>query len=233
LEPLDSASLPEEPSSPNLLLNLLIAVILGSGIGFGLVYVSRFLKQPNEEFKAINIIDPETGAYNKKYFQKRLRQEMSRISHSNNLLSISLIKIGFNDWALDEITHDEWAEEMKSIKPFFDPYLKDEDILARYEVDTYGILLPDCGEESALKLLKNLRLEISSLKTENSIKQHGMKVHGSIGLVTYVSNNMVTSADEIIGFANFALKNADTSSSGSITRYVISSDGSINEIKEP
>ena len=43
---------------------------------------------------------------------------------------------------------------------------------------------------------------------------------------------MVNSDDELVGFANFALKNADKSSTGGITRYVIDSDGSINEIQE-
>jgi diguanylate cyclase (GGDEF)-like protein len=233
LESLDIASVPEEPSIPNLLLNLFFAVIIGGSIGVGLVYVSRYLSRPKEDFESINIIDPETGAYTKSYFHKRLHQEMSRVSHSNTPLSISLIKLKFDDWAMDEVTHHEWIEEMKSLKSFFDPYLKEEDILARYDVDTFGVLLPDSGEESALKLMKNLRLEISSLKTENSVKQNRVKVYGSIGLVTYVSNKMVTSDDELIGFANFALKNADTSSMGGITRYVISSDGVINEIQEP
>jgi len=233
LELLDKARVPDEPTSPNMVLNLIIAVIIGSSIGVGLVYVDRYLNRPQEDFESINIVDPETGAYTKSYFHKRLHQEMSRINHSKTPLSISLIKLKFDDWAMDEVTQHEWLEEMKNLKPFFDPYLKEEDILARYDVDTFGILLPDSGEESALKLMKNLRLEISSLKTENSLNQQRVKVYGSIGLVTYVSNKMVTSEDELIGFANFALKNADTSSTGSLTRYIISSDGSINEIQEP
>lgn len=233
LEPLDKASIPEEPSSPDLLLNLVFAVIIGGVIGVGLVYASRYLNRSHEEFESINIIDPETGAYTKSYFNKRLHQEMSRGSQTKRPLSVSLIKLKFDNWAMGEVTQQEWIQEMKSLRPFFNPYLRDEDILARYEIDTFGILLPGSGEESALKLMKNLRLEISSLKTENSVKHKNANVHGSIGLVTYVSNKMVTSGDELIGFANFALKNADTSSTGGITRYVISSDGSINEIQEP
>lgn len=233
LEPLDSAQVPEEPSSPNLLINLIIAVILGGGIGVGLVYFSRYLNRSQDDFGPVNIIDPETGAYTKAYFHKRLRQEMSRLTKSSTPLSISLVKIKFDDWAMERIDQDDWLDELKSLKPFIDPYLKEEDLLARYDLDTYGILLPGSGEESALQMMKNLRMEISSLKFENNNHHQGVKVYGSIGLVSYVSNKMVNSDDELIGFANFALKNADKSSTGGITRYVIESDGSINEIQEP
>jgi len=71
------------------------------------------------------------------------------------------------------------------------------------------------------------------MKTESIVNNQSLTLHGAIGLVTYVSNKMVTSENELLGFVNFALKNADTSSTGGITRYVISSDGSINEIQEP
>lgn len=233
LEPLDNAGIPDAPSSPNMAVNLLIAVIIGSAIGIGLVYASRYINRQKEDSESVNIIDPETGAYTKSYFHRRLHQEMSRVSKSKTPFSISLIKIKFDTWAMDDVNQHEWVQEMKSLTPFFDPYLRDEDILARYETDTFAVLLPESGEESALKLMKNLRLEISSLKTENSIKQHTVKIYGSIGLVTYISNKMVTSEDELLGFANFALKNANASSRGGITRYIISSDGSINEIQEP
>jgi diguanylate cyclase (GGDEF)-like protein len=233
LEPLDTAQVPQEPTSPNMMINLIIAIILGGGIGIGLVYLSRYLNQPKEDFNAINIIDPETGAYTKAYFQKRLRQEMSRLTKTNTSLSISLVKIKFDDWTMGQVNQNSWLDEMKSLKPFIDPYLREEDLLARYDLDTYSVLLPGLGEESALQLMKKLRLEISSLKFENNSQHRGIKVYGSIGLVSYISNKMVNSDDELIGFANFALKNADKSSTGGITRYVIESDGSINEIQEP
>lgn len=233
LEPLDSPSVPEAPSSPNLWLNLLIAFIIGAAIGFGLLYLSRYLNRPREEFVSVNIIDPETGAYSKSYFQKRLLQEMSRVKHSKTPLSLSLIKLKFDSWAMDDVTHPEWIAEMKNLKPFFEPYIREEDILARYDVDTFGILLPEIGEEPALKLMKNVRQEIGSIKTENHLKGKKVKVYGSIGLVTYLPNKMITSEDELIGFANFALKNADKSSTGGLTRYLIGSDGSIDEFEEP
>jgi len=233
LEPLDTAQVPQEPSSPNMLINIIIAVILGGAIGFSMVYLSRYLNRPQEDFNAINIIDPETGAYTKAYFHKRLGQELSRLTKSNTPLSISLVKIKFDDWAMEQINQDDWLDEMKSLKPFIEPYLKEEDLLARYDLDTYGVLLPGSGEESALQLMKNLRLEISSLRFENNNQHQGVKIYGSIGLVSYVSNKMVNSEDELIGFANFALKNADKASTGGITRYVIGADGSMNEIQEP
>lgn len=233
LEPLDHATVPEQPSSPNMLVNLLFAVIIGVAIGVGLVYGSRYLNRHQEDHEGINIIDLETGAYTKSYFNKRVHQEMSRASQRSTPFSISLIKLKLDDWAMEEVTQPEWENEMKSLKPFFDPYLRDEDILARYEFDTFSILLPNSGEESALKLMKNLRMEISSMKTESIVNNQSLTLHGAIGLVTYVSNKMVTSENELLGFVNFALKNADTSSTGGITRYVISSDGSINEIQEP
>lgn len=233
LEPLDSASTPLEPTSPKMAVNLLLAAVIGSLLGVGLVYASRYFKKPGVEFDEVNIIDTETGAYTKSYFNNRLHQEMSRVSRSSTPISISLVKIKFVDWPMDEVTNDEWVQEMKSLKPFIEPYLKDEDVLARYDVDTFGLLLPDSGEETSLKLMNKLRVELNTLTAEHNNNQRKHKIRGSIGLVTYVSNKLVTSEDELIGFANFGVKNADKSSSGGITRYVINGEGGINEIEEP
>ena len=97
LEPLDGANIPNRPVSPNKTLNLAIGAALGLLLGVGLIFLIEYLKEPLVGDLQINVIDPETGAYNQTYFKLRLGEELSRARHNTYSFSLALIKVYHRD----------------------------------------------------------------------------------------------------------------------------------------
>ena len=93
LEPLDEPEVPKKPIQTNQGFYLVMGGILGLVLGIGLAFLVDYLQTPLPEPLAFNIIDGETGLYNRAYFMLRLRQEMGRAKRNGYLLSVALIKM--------------------------------------------------------------------------------------------------------------------------------------------
>jgi diguanylate cyclase (GGDEF)-like protein len=162
LQPLDEASLPGAPLRSRLPLNLMLATVLGLGLGMSLVFLLEYLKSPHHEKDSFNIIDRETGVYNKSYFMHRLWQESRRAHRNKYSLVMGMIKVEVSD--NEEVySRNEQVETLRLIKILARKSLREEDIMARFDYATLVILLPDMTEKKAKSFMENLQSSISSV----------------------------------------------------------------------
>jgi capsular polysaccharide biosynthesis protein len=162
LQPLDEANLPASPMRSRLMLNLALGAILGLGLGISLVFTLDYLQSPPQERDAFNIIDRETGVYNKSYLVHRLWQEVRRAQRNKYPLAIGMIKVEAID-AEEVYSPRDQTESLRLIRILTHKSLREEDILARFDHNTLAILLPDMTEKKAKQFMGNLRLSISSV----------------------------------------------------------------------
>ncbi|MBI5839272.1 MAG: diguanylate cyclase [Chloroflexi bacterium] len=160
LEGLDSANTPSKPIKPDLVLNLTLGAFLGLALGVALIFLLEALKPSYKELDTFNIIDRETGAYNKSYLTHRLFQEMVRTRRTKSPLSLGLVKVNFNGGGLSE---PEQAEALRMVKILTEKSIREEDILVRFNGVTFAILFPDLPLESARDSLENVRQVIGSV----------------------------------------------------------------------
>lgn len=215
LELLDEAGLPKQPVESSLVINLIMGATLGLVLGMGLIFLFEYFQAPAESAGSFNIIDRETGAYNKSYFMLRLWQEMSRAKRNKYPLSLGLIKIEVEetvDYAsptdLDQI------EAMRVVKLFADQSLRDEDILARFDQDIYAVLLPDLQGEKAKAIVEKLLARISSITLDASDRDGGLKIMGIAGVVSNV--NTRAPQEQFLKQALSALENPDREADGKV-----------------
>ena len=90
---LDEATTPQEPLRPNPVLYLTLAAVLGLALGAGLAFLSEYLETPLSSPISMNIIDDETGVYNREYFLRRLSEEMVRARRNRYSLSLALMRV--------------------------------------------------------------------------------------------------------------------------------------------
>lgn len=187
LEVLDAANTPLKPSSPNTSLNLSLGAFLGLALGVTLVFLFETLKPTYKEMDTFNIVDRETGAYNKSYLFHRLFQEMARARRTGNSLSIGLVKVNFKG---DEFSEHEQVEALRTIKILTEKTIRDEDILARFNGTVFAILFPNMELQTARNSVEGIRIAIDSVAHDMGAVNGTSHIGSYTGVVAYTGGKL-------------------------------------------
>lgn len=213
LEPLDTADLPSDPVSPNKALNLALGGALGLLLGLSLIFLVEYLQEPVPVYSIVNVIDQETGAYNRAYFMLRLRQELSRSRHNNYSFSLAFIKVYHRGLMQDAAQPFPAAKAMRLILTSLDPNIRDEDILAYMERDTFALLLPHIPGDAAKDLLTFLQTQISLVSPKEIGESQATAIYCAIGIVV---SRLDATPSEMLAQAGQALEEAETAAYGKV-----------------
>jgi len=182
LQPLDPASLPRKPTRPNLMLNLGIGSFLGLALGAAMAFLIEFIRSPYEEPDTFNIIDRDTGAYNKSYFTLRLWQEMNRAKRNKYPLSLGLIKGEFDG---DDISQRERIEALRVFKKLTESAMRDDDILACINGDIFAVLCPYMPSDKAKVFVSGMKTKLASVAEDTISHNGGVQIKSYSSVVTY------------------------------------------------
>jgi capsular polysaccharide biosynthesis protein len=182
LQALDPASSSRRPIRPNLSLNLLLGSMLGLALGGGLAFLIEFIRSPYEDPDTFNIIDRDSGAYNKSYFTLRLWQEVNRAKRNKYPLSLGLIKVEFEG---DDISPRERIEAMRVFKKLTENAIREDDILACINGDIFAVLCPYMPSEKAKVFVSSMKKKLSSVAEDILITNGGGQIKSYSSVVTY------------------------------------------------
>lgn len=210
LSPVDQARLPGAPSSPNTKLNLGLGAVVGLALGVGLAFLAAYLQAPSEMVSGLNIRDEETGIYNKRYFVSRLRQELSRAKRNSYPLSIGLLNLNPRG-ELDDVAPAQRREVIRKVAVQMQPYLRDEDVLARFGDTMCAFLLPDMIGTRAKEAIEDLQMLVAATPVEFSRDGVRLNIDASAGVAAYHGTvaERDMEADDLVAQAMRALKQAE------------------------
>lgn len=156
------------------------------------------------------ITDRLTGLFNRKYFIRRLEEEMYRSARYQYSVTILLAGIDFaaKEGHLTEQTGDT---VMKEVAEFFRGRLRKSDIVARYKWDDFAILLPDIPQEDGLAVAKDMKAKLESMTILTGVQQ--VKLAVSVGFVSFPADGLATAID-VIGALDDCSMQAKTSGAG-------------------
>lgn len=208
LKPLDPAYVSYAPVNLRTSQNLTVAALLGSVVGVGSAFLLHYLRSAGEEIVGISVIDVDTGVYNRPYFLQRLGEELSRAKRHHHPLSVALMSIERLDMIGDG-RPDLKTEALRRVGLFLKQYLREEDLVARFEGNTFALLLPDTSGPDAEQVLKKLqtRMEWSVFELEEgSVK---LNLTATSGVVAYHADSIDgASRDELLAKAETTLQRA-------------------------
>ncbi|MBI4242756.1 MAG: GGDEF domain-containing protein, partial [Planctomycetes bacterium] len=144
-----------------------------------------------------SIMDPLTGAYNRRYLEAKLTEEIARAKRYKRHLSLVLIDLNNFKEINDKHGHNEGDLILKQIAEAIIKSIRGVDTLARYGGDEFIILMPETSNENAKKKIQILKNKIKETPFELSNTQKALHISISAGLATLKKNEEKTS-DQLI-----------------------------------
>ena len=218
LSPLDEATRPKKPISPNIPFNIALVSVLGLVLGIGVAFLSEYLDMPLQTASVnLSIIDETTGMYNKNYLLQRLGEEMIRSKRNRYPLSLALLRFSNLELLKGGNSSKARHDLLHQAAMVINQSLREEDIVAPFQEDTFAVLLPDMTGENAQATMEYLQTLIAWTPFQlPDNKRFNLK--GTVGIVTYGHNG--TSRDQLVAKATEALQLAEVSHDGKA--YLIS-----------
>lgn len=127
----------------------------------------------NKKMEKDLLLDPLTGAYNRRAYNKRVKEEVERFFRYGTEFSMILFDIDHFKKINDTYGHDIGDKCLYEIIHKVSPLLRESDFLSRYGGEEFAILLPETGisgaENAAEKIRKTVE-EISFVYKKEEIK---------------------------------------------------------------
>lgn len=214
MKPLDPAFIPQSPSKPHKAKNLILATLLGSAVGVGSAFLLHYLRSSGGAIVGINIIDGDTGIYNRHYLLQRLGEELIRARRHRYPLSLALINIERLDVIDDMHLPGLRNDALRRVGLFLKRYLREEDLLARFEGDTFALLFPDTSGPEAEQIVGKLHTRVEWNIFE--LEEVGVKLNLGVtsGVVAYNFNG--ASREEFLLKAERSLERARDNGYGKV-----------------
>ena len=162
----------------------------------------KFLQQAEDSA----IHDELTGAYNFRYFQNRIEQEINRVRRYGRGMSLLMIDVDDFKNFNDQNGHLVGNAALKKLATVLGKCVRDVDLLCRYGGEEFAIILPTTPKNGALTAAEKMRARVARARFTGGSKQPLGKVTVSIGVATVPTD--VRSADDLVARADAALYRA-------------------------
>lgn len=139
--------------------------------------------------------DPLTGLNNRRSFEERLRQEISRCRRQPNA-TFTLALFDLDDFKAlnDTLGHLAGDELLKRVAATLKQTLRDYDLVCRTGGDEFVIILPDTPRDAAQRAVARVLAQL------DKIEHLGFKAGASVGLATWPADG--ASPDAIVAHAD-------------------------------
>ena len=165
----------------------------------------------NERLKHIGLSDPLTGVNNRRYVERRLREEIGRTQRQNYPLSCLYIDIDHFKKINDKYGHQGGDEVLRDVAARIKAELRLSDALGRFGGEEFLVLLIDASADDALSVAERIRASMSELAFTLSTDQK-LTVTVSVGVATLLGverdEEIEMAAQQFIARADRALYQA-------------------------
>lgn len=102
------------------------------------------------------LADPLTGLYNRRYFQRRLKEEVARFKRHGG--GFALVFLDIDDFKAynDQFGHGAGDQLLRQVAGVFHESIREPDVVARYGGEEFTMLLPETDREGAEKVVNRL-----------------------------------------------------------------------------
>lgn len=211
---LDEPRVAKTPVGPDAKIILGGSIALGLALGSILALLAQYWQIITTEKKHFDILDPETGTFNRAYLMLRLKEEMSRSRRNESPFSLALLSLTYPASA-DTWTAQYKADMLRRFIAYVGAQLREEDVLCRYEATEFALVLPALSLGRARDLLTGVEDRFGAgVFDAADARQDALRF--SAGISAFSNQK---SANELLGQAEQALHEASDSDDIRITLF--------------
>jgi len=161
-----------------------------------------------EKFKEFSIIDPLTGLFNRREFERRINEEILRARRYKYPLSIVMCDIDWFKIYNDTYGHLKGDEILKNIAYILKENIQRKgDFVARYGGEEFVIILPYTDEKGAYKVCERIKNALENLNLPH-VSSPYKKITLSFGIFTMYPDFPLLSPQQLVELADKALYKA-------------------------
>ena len=136
------------------------------------------------EVEQLSYTDGMTDLHNFRYFELRLKEEVSRHKRTKNGLSMLFLDVdNFKNYN-DTVGHPAGDEVLRKLSAVLRDTVRENDLVARYGGEEFAVILPAVGKAGAAILAERIRENIEKTYFEHEEIQPLGKVTVSIGIAS-------------------------------------------------
>jgi len=156
--------------------------------------------------------DGLTSAYNRRYFDERLRHEIDRCVRNKTDLVCLFIDVDFFKKINDTYGHQVGDAVLVRLVSLMSDQVRSSDIVARYGGEEFAIILPDTGIQKAHEVAERIRQQVESNKLiidDNTLSTTVSIGMASLSQIRYQENLAEFDHQTAHGLDTLLLKKAD------------------------
>lgn len=166
------------------------------------------LHSATDQLRYLVRIDGLTGLLNRRAFDDAIESEIARSARAGTPMSLLLIDVDRFKAYNDQYGHPAGDVCLKLVAEHLRLALKrPADVAARYGGEEFVAILPDTDEDGAYLVAEAFRRSLAEAKQPHRASERGI-LTASVGVATYMPDNLHRSAAEIIRTADEALYSA-------------------------
>ncbi|HMI56922.1 MAG TPA: sensor domain-containing diguanylate cyclase, partial [Gemmatimonadaceae bacterium] len=159
----------------------------------------------NERLEVLALTDSLTLTLNRRALMDRLDSELDRARRYSLTLSLLMVDLDHFKAVNDSFGHLAGDEALRGVAHVLQREARSVDVVARYGGEEFVVILPETGEDGAVKVAERIRARVSEQQSEGLVPMPAVTV--SVGVATVLSTQ-IQAPEELIALADEALYRA-------------------------
>ena len=139
------------------------------------------LERQIEKIKQDSVIDPLTKAYNRRAYDKKIKQEIMGFRRYARPTALAIADIDHFKKINDTYGHHVGDMVLRSLSQLMKKEIREVDVLARYGGEEFALILPHTSYERALEVAERIRRKIENSLLRDKEKQFSVTLSFGVG----------------------------------------------------
>jgi diguanylate cyclase len=160
-----------------------------------------------KRLRLLNQIDSLTGAYNRRFLDQRIREELDRHRRYDRSFSVVMFDLDHFKAINDERGHGEGDRVLQVLSTIVSEEIRSSDFFCRYGGEEFVLLLPETGELEAQELAERIRVRLQQWEFRDGDSSYFVTASFGVNSLSGETENeqdLLAGADERM----YAAKNA-------------------------